>query len=368
MKTRAAIATEPGAPFEIHELDLEGPRAGEVLIELGASGVCHSDVTARDGSLPDLHFPMVLGHEGAGTVREVGAGVTRVAPGDKVIPFMLPECDACPSCIGGRTNECEWIERTSMGSWLLDGTTRFSLGGERIYHAALCSTFSEWTVVPEICVVKIRPDAPLDRVCYVGCGVPTGVGAALHDAAVVPGRSVAVFGLGGVGLNAVQGARIAGAERIIGVDIEPRKGPLGEKFGLTHFVDASSVADPVEAVRELSGGGVDYALESTGSVVAMRQAIDASHFKWGVVVLMGIARPDEHVPIHPYDVISGRVIKGSNFGGAHGRRDLPRYVDWYMEGRLNLDDLITHTMPLEDINRAVDLMHKGESIRSVLVY
>ena len=370
MKTRAAIAVEPGRPLEIVEIDLQGPKEGEVLIEVKATGICHSDLVAMEGGLPVLppeKFPFIPGHEGAGIVRDIGRGVTRVKKDDHVVPLWLPHCGGCAGCVSGKPHFCDIEGPTQVGAVMPDGTTRFSLSGQPVHHALFCSTFSNFIVTPEAAIAKIRSDAPFDKVCYVGCGVTTGIGAVLNEAKVEPGASVAVFGLGGIGFNAIQGARIAGASRIIGIDINPKREDLARKFGLTDFIDASKT-DPVEAIRDLTGGGADYTFESAGKTSVMLQAIRAAHRAHGHVVLIGAAAPDDFLKIHPNELVLGPTIHGTNFGTAVGPRDVPKYVDWYMNGQLMIDDLITHTFALEDIHKGFDLMQTGESIRSVVVF
>ncbi|MGB2256329.1 MAG: S-(hydroxymethyl)glutathione dehydrogenase/class III alcohol dehydrogenase [Spongiibacter marinus] len=368
MKTKAAVAFGAGKPLEVLDVDLEGPRAGEVMIELKATGICHTDAFTLSGDDPEGEFPTILGHEGAGIVVEVGAGVTSVKPGDHVIPLYTPECRHCDFCLHPKTNLCQSI-RTTQGQGLMpDGTSRFSLDGTPLKHYMGCSTFSNFTVLPEIAVAKIREDAPFDKVCYIGCGVTTGVGAVVFDAKVEPGSNVVVFGLGGIGLNVIQGARMAGANMIVGVDINPSKVELAKKFGMTHFLNPKEVADIVEAIVELTKGGADYSFECIGNVTTMRQALECCHKGWGESVVIGVAGAGQEISTRPFQLVTGRVWRGSAFGGARGRTDVPKIVDWYMDGKINIDDLITHTMPLEDINKGFDLMHAGESIRSVVLY
>jgi S-(hydroxymethyl)glutathione dehydrogenase/alcohol dehydrogenase len=369
MKTKAAIALAAKKPLEIVTLDLDGPKAGEVMIELKATGVCHTDEFTRSGADPEGLFPSILGHEGAGVVVEVGAGVTSLQKGDHVIPLYTPECRQCKSCLSRKTNLCTAIRATQGKGLMPDGKSRFSLEGKPVFHYMGCSTFSNFTVLPEIAVAKIRPDAPFEKVCYIGCGVTTGIGAVINTAKVEPGANVVVFGLGGIGLNVVQGARMAGADKIIGLDINPRRKALAHKFGMTHFVNPNDVgADIVPHLVELTGGGADYSFECVGSVDLMRQAIECCHRGWGVSVIIGVAGAGQEIKTRPFQLVTGRVWKGTAFGGARGRTDVPRIVDWYMEGKINIDDLITHVMPLERINDSFDLMHKGESIRSVVTY
>ena len=369
MKARAAVAFEAKRPLEIVELDLEGPRAGEVLVEIKATGVCHTDAYTLDGLDSEGLFPSVLGHEGAGIVCEVGAGVTSVAPGDHVIPLYTPECRQCKSCLSRKTNLCTAIRATQGRGLMPDGTSRFSYRGEPIFHYMGCSTFSNFTVLPEIAVAKIRSDAPFDTACYVGCGVTTGVGAVVNTAKVEPGARVVVFGLGGIGLNVIQGARLAGAAQIVGVDVNPSKAEWGRRFGMTDFVDPRGVeGDLVAHLVALTGGGADYTFDCTGNTDVMRQALEACHRGWGVSVVIGVAEAGREIATRPFQLVTGRVWKGSAFGGARGRTDTPTMVDWYMDGRIAIDPMITHRFPLEEINTAFDLMHAGESIRSVVIY
>ncbi len=369
MKTRAAIAFAAGKPLEVVTLDLDGPKAGEVMIELAATGVCHTDEFTRSGADPEGLFPSILGHEGAGVVVEVGAGVTSLAKGDHVIPLYTPECRACKSCLSRKTNLCTAIRATQGRGVMPDGQSRFSLDGRPVYHYMGCSTFSNFTVLPEIAVAKIHEDAPFDKVCYIGCGVTTGIGAVINTAKVEPGANVVVFGLGGIGLNVVQGARLAGADKIIGVDVNPRRRALAEKFGLTHFVNPNDVgAEIVPHLVALTGGGADYSFECVGNVELMRQALECCHRGWGVSVIIGVAGAGQEIKTRPFQLVTGRVWKGTAFGGARGRTDVPKIVSWYMEGKIEIDPLITHVMPLERINDALDLMHAGESIRSVVTY
>jgi len=368
MDTRAAVAVAAGQPLALETVQLEGPRQGEVLVEIKATGICHTDAFTLSGADPEGLFPSIMGHEGAGVVVEVGAGVESVAPGDHVIPLYTPECRQCKFCLSGKTNLCGAIRETQGQGVMPDGTSRFSLNGERIFHYMGTSTFSNLTVLPEIAVAKIRPDAPFDKVCYIGCGVTTGLGAVMNTAKVEPGSNVAVFGLGGIGLNVIQGARLVGADRIIGVDINADKVPLAERFGMTDFINPKDVDDPVAAIVDLTEGGVDYSFECIGNVDVMRQALECCHKGWGESVIVGVAGAGQEISTRPFQLVTGRVWRGTAFGGAKGRTELPRIVDWYMQGKINIDDLITHTMPLEEINSAFDLMHAGESIRSVVVY
>jgi len=368
MKTRAAVAFAAGKPLEIVEVDLEGPKEGEVLIELKATGVCHTDAFTLSGDDPEGAFPAILGHEGAGIVVDVGPGVKSLKKGDTVIPLYTPECRECEYCLHPKTNLCQAIRSTQGRGLMPDGTSRFSLDGKPILHYMGCSTFSNYTVLPEIAVAKIRSDAPLDKVCYIGCGVTTGVGAVVFDAKVEPGSRVVVFGLGGIGLNVIQAARMVGARQIVGVDINPSKVELARKFGMTDFINPKEVPNVVEAIVELTKGGADYTFECIGNVNTMRQALEACHKGWGESIIIGVAGAGQEISTRPFQLVTGRVWRGSAFGGARGRTDVPKIVDWYMEGRINIDDLITHTMPLERINEAFDLMHEGKSIRSVVLY
>ena len=367
MDVRAAVAFEAGKPLSIETVQLQGPRAGELLVEVKATGLCHTDAYTLSGADPEGLFPAIMGHEGAGVVVEVGAGVTSVAPGDHVIPLYTPECRQCKFCLSGKTNLCGTIRETQGRGVMPDGSSRFSLGGETLFHYMGTSTFANHTVLPEIAVAKIRKDAPFDKVCYVGCGVTTGLGAVMNTAKVEPGSHVAVFGLGGIGLNVVQGARIAGADRIIGVDLNPGKRALAEQFGMTDFINPKD-GDPVAAIIDLTDGGVDYSFECIGNVEVMRQALECCHKGWGESVIIGVAGAGQEISTRPFQLVTGRVWRGTAFGGAKGRTDVPRIVDWYMDGKINIDDLITHTLPLADINQGFDLMHKGESIRAVVVY
>jgi S-(hydroxymethyl)glutathione dehydrogenase/alcohol dehydrogenase len=370
MKTRAAVAWKAGEPLTIETVDLEGPRAGEVLVEIKATGICHTDEFTRSGGDPEGLFPAILGHEGAGVVLEVGAGVTTVKPGDHVIPLYTPECRQCKSCLSRRTNLCTAIRATQGQGLMPDGSSRFSIGGERLFHYMGCSTFANHTVLPEIAVAKVREDAPFDKICYIGCGVTTGVGAAIWTAKVWPGANVAVFGLGGIGLNVLQGARMAGADKIIGVDLNPGREAMARQFGMTDFVNPDAVGRDkvVQAIVDLTGGGADFSFECIGNVGTMRQALECCHRGWGESVIIGVAGAGQEIATRPFQLVTGRVWRGTAFGGARGRTDVPRIVDWYMEGKLDIDSLITHTLKLEDINKGFDLMHAGESIRSVVVY
>jgi len=369
MKAKAAVAHKAGAPLSIETVDLEGPRGGEVLVEIKATGICHTDEFTRSGADPEGLFPAILGHEGAGIVVDVGPGVTSVAKGDHVIPLYTPECRQCKSCLSRKTNLCTAIRATQGKGLMPDGTSRFSLDGRMLHHYMGCSTFANYTVLPEIAVAKIREDAPFDRVCYIGCGVTTGIGAVINTAKVEPGASVVVFGLGGIGLNVVQGARMAGANMIVGVDLNPQREALARKFGMTHFVNPSEVRDDLVAhLVALTGGGADYSFECVGSVKLMRQALECCHRGWGMSVIIGVAGAGQEVSTRPFQLVTGRVWKGTAFGGARGRTDVPKIVDWYMDGRIAIDDLITHVMPLDRINDAFELMHEGKSIRTVVVY
>ena len=368
METRAAVAFEAGKPLSIETVNLDGPRDGEVLVEVKATGICHTDAFTLSGDDPEGLFPSILGHEGAGIVVETGPGVRSLAAGDHVIPLYIPECGECKSCKSGKTNLCTSIRTTQGQGVMPDGSSRFSLGKDRLFHYMGTSTFSNYIVVPEIALAKIREDAPFDKVCYIGCGVTTGIGAVINTAQVRPGANVAVFGLGGIGLNVIQGARIAGADKIIGVDLNAKKVPLAEKFGMTDFVDASSVDDVVGAIVDLTDGGADYSFEAIGNVNTMRQALECCHRGWGESIIIGVAGAGQEIATRPFQLVTGRVWKGTAFGGAKGRTDVPKIVDWYMNGKINIDDLITHTLPLEDINKGFELMHEGESIRSVVTY
>jgi S-(hydroxymethyl)glutathione dehydrogenase/alcohol dehydrogenase len=368
MKTRAAVAFAAGKPLEIIEVDLDGPKAGEVLVELKATGICHTDAFTLSGDDPEGAFPAILGHEGAGVVVDVGPGVKSLKKGDTVIPLYTPECRECEYCLHPKTNLCQAIRSTQGRGLMPDGTSRFSLDGKPILHYMGCSTFSNFTVLPEIALAKIRADAPLDKVCYIGCGVTTGVGAVIFDAKVEPGSRVVVFGLGGIGLNVIQAARLVGARQIIGVDINPAKIELARKFGMTDFINPKEVHNVVEAIVELTKGGADYTFECIGNVTTMRQALEACHKGWGESIIIGVAGAGKEISTRPFQLVTGRVWRGSAFGGARGRTDVPTIVDMYMEGRINIDDLITHTMPLDRINDAFDLMHEGKSIRSVVLY
>ncbi|SES97417.1 S-(hydroxymethyl)glutathione dehydrogenase/class III alcohol dehydrogenase [Paracoccus homiensis] len=375
MRTRAAVALEAGKPLEVMEVNLEGPKAGEVLVEIKATGICHTDEFTRSGADPEGIFPAILGHEGAGVVVEVGAGVTSLKPGDHVIPLYTPECRECASCLSGKTNLCTRIRATQGQGLMPDGTTRFSmLDGTPIYHYMGCSTFANHTVLPEIALAKVREDAPFDKICYIGCGVTTGIGAVINTAKVEIGAKAVVFGLGGIGLNVIQGLRMAGADMIIGVDLNDDKKEMAERFGMTHFVNPKNVENVVQEIVELTKtpfdqiGGADYSFDATGNVKVMRDALECTHRGWGQSVIIGVAPAGAEISTRPFQLVTGRVWKGTAFGGARGRTDVPKIVDWYMDGKIEIDPMITHTMPLDDINKGFDLMHHGESIRSVVLY
>ncbi len=368
MKTRAAVAFEAKRPLEIVEVDLEGPKAGEVLVEIMATGVCHTDAYTLDGLDSEGLFPSILGHEGAGIVREIGAGVTSVKPGDHVIPLYTPECRSCKSCLHPKTNLCTAIRATQGKGVMPDGTSRFRYKGQSIHHYMGCSTFSNFTVLPEIAVAKIREDAPFDTSCYIGCGVTTGVGAVVNTAKVEPGATVVVFGLGGIGLNVVQGAKMVGASKIVGVDINPDREAWGRRFGMTHFVNPKDVPDIVAHLVALTDGGADYSFDCTGNTDVMRQALECCHRGWGESIIIGVAEAGKEIRTRPFQLVTGRSWRGTAFGGARGRTDVPKIVDWYMDGQIEIDPMITHRLPLERINEAFDLMHRGESIRSVILF
>ncbi len=368
MKTRAAVAFEAKRPLEIVELDLDGPRGGEVLVEIMATGICHTDAYTLDGLDSEGLFPAVLGHEGAGVVREVGAGVTSVAPGDHVIPLYTPECRQCKSCLSGKTNLCTAIRATQGKGVMPDGTSRFSHKGQPVFHHMGCSTFSNFTVLPEIAVAKIDRAAPFDKACYIGCGVTTGVGAVVNTGKVQPGDNVVVFGLGGIGLNVIQGARLAGADRIVGVDINPAKEEWGRRFGMTDFVDPKQIPDVVAHLVEMLDGGADYSFDCTGNVEVMRQALECCHRGWGTSIVIGVAESGREIATRPFQLVTGRNWRGTAFGGAKGRTDVPKIVDWYLKGKIEIDPMITHVLTLDEINKGFDLMHSGTSIRSVVVY
>ena len=369
MQTRAAVALQAGKPLSIETVDLEGPREGEVLVEIKATGICHTDEFTLSGADPEGIFPAILGHEGAGVVLEVGKGVTSVKKGDHVIPLYTPECRQCDYCTSGRTNLCQAIRETQGQGVMPDGTSRFSLNGEKVFHYMGTSTFSNHTVMPEIAVAKVREDAPFEKICYIGCGVTTGIGAVINTAKVEPGDNVVVFGLGGIGLNVIQGARMVGADKIVGVDLNPGRKAMAEKFGMTHFVNPSEVeGDLVPYLVDLTDGGADHSFECIGNVNVMRQALECCHKGWGKSTIIGVAPAGAEIATRPFQLVTGRVWQGTAFGGAKGRTDVPKIVDWYMDGKINIDDLITHVMPLDEINNAFDLMHKGESIRSVVTF
>lgn len=368
MDTRAAVAFAASEPLRVETVQLEGPKPGEVLVEIKATGICHTDAFTLSGADPEGLFPSIMGHEGAGVVVDIGEGVTSVVPGDHVIPLYTPECRQCKFCTSGKTNLCGAIRETQGQGVMPDGSSRFSFNGEKLFHYMGTSTFSNFSVMPEIALAKIRSDAPFDKVCYIGCGVTTGLGAVMNTAKVEPGSNVAIFGLGGIGLNVIQGARIAGADRIIGIDLNDAKRVLAEKFGMTDFINPTDVGDTVAAIVDLTDGGVDYSFECIGNVEVMRQALECCHKGWGESIIIGVAGSGQEISTRPFQLVVGRVWRGTAFGGAKGRTDVPKIVDWYMEGKINIDDLITHTLTLDDINEGFDLMHAGKSIRSVVVY
>ncbi|MDO5631892.1 MAG: S-(hydroxymethyl)glutathione dehydrogenase/class III alcohol dehydrogenase [Paracoccus sp. (in: a-proteobacteria)] len=375
MRTRAAVALEAGKPLEVMEVNLEGPKAGEVMVEIKATGICHTDEFTLSGADPEGIFPSILGHEGAGVVVEVGPGVTSVKPGDHVIPLYTPECRQCASCLSGKTNLCHAIRATQGQGLMPDGTSRFSmLDGTPIHHYMGCSTFSNFTVLPEIAVAKVREDAPFDKICYIGCGVTTGIGAVIYTAKVHIGAKAVVFGLGGIGLNVIQGLRLAGADMIIGVDLNPAKKEMAERFGMTHFINPKDVENVVQEIVNLTKtpfdqiGGADYSFDCTGNVNVMRQALECTHRGWGQSIIIGVAPAGAEISTRPFQLVTGRAWKGSAFGGARGRTDVPKIVDWYMDGKIEIDPMITHTLTLDEINKGFDLMHAGESIRSVVLY
>jgi len=368
MKTRAAVAWEAGKPLTIETVDLEGPKAGEVLVEVKATGICHTDWFTLSGDDPEGLFPAILGHEGAGIVREVGAGVSSLAVGDHVIPLYTPECRQCKFCLSRKTNLCQKIRATQGKGLMPDGTSRFSIGGKPVLHYMGTSTFANHIVVPEIALAKIRQDAPFDVVCYIGCGVTTGVGAVLFTAKVEAGANVVVFGLGGIGLNVIQGAKLVGADKIIGIDLNPGREAMARKFGMTHFIHPKDVPNVVAAIVQLTDGGADYSFECIGNTTTMRQALECCHKGWGQSIIIGVAPAGAEIATRPFQLVTGRQWKGSAFGGARGRTDVPRIVDWYMDRKIAIDDLITHRLKLEDINEGFALMKRGESIRSVVVY
>jgi S-(hydroxymethyl)glutathione dehydrogenase / alcohol dehydrogenase len=370
MKTRAAVAWKAGAPLTIETIEVRGPGPGEVLVEVMATGICHTDAYTLSGADPEGLFPAILGHEGAGIVREVGAGVTTLKVGDHVIPLYTPECRQCKTCLSRRSNLCTAIRATQGKGVMPDGTSRFECKSEDVFHYMGCSTFANFTVLPEIALAKVREDAPFDKICYIGCGVTTGLGAVMWTAKVWPGANVAVFGLGGIGLNVIQGAKLVGADKIIGIDLNPAKRALAEKFGMTHFINPDEVGRDkvVQAIIDLTDGGADFSFECIGNTHVMRQALECTHRGWGESIIIGVAAAGQEISTRPFQLVTGRNWRGSAFGGARGRTDVPKIVDWYMEGKINIDDLVTHTMPLEEINTAFDLMHEGKSIRSVVVY
>ncbi len=369
MKVKAAVAHKASAPLSIETVELDGPRAGEVLVEIKATGICHTDDYTLSGKDSEGLFPCILGHEGAGIVVDVGPGVKSVVKGDHVIPLYTPECRQCKFCLSRKTNLCQAIRSTQGKGLMPDGTSRFSIGDTMVHHYMGTSTFANYTVLPEIAVAKIRPDAPFDKVCYIGCGVTTGIGAVIYTANVRPGDNVVVFGLGGIGLNVIQGAKMAGANMIIGVDLNPARKAIGEKFGMTHFVNPNEVgADLVPYLVSLTDGGADYSFECVGNVNVMRQALECCHKGWGTSIIIGVAASGQEISTRPFQLVTGRVWKGSAFGGARGRTDVPKIVDWYMDGKINIDDLVTHILPFERINETFDLMHSGESIRSVVTF
>ncbi len=370
MQSRAAVAWEANKPLTIETVEIGGPKPGEVLVEIMATGVCHTDAYTLSGLDSEGKFPAILGHEGAGIVREVGAGVTSVKPGDHVIPLYTPECRQCKTCLSRRSNLCTSIRATQGRGVMPDGTSRFACHGGEVFHYMGCSTFSNFTVLPEIAVAKVREDAPFDKICYIGCGVTTGIGAVIYTAKVWPGANVVVFGLGGIGLNVLQAARMVGADRIIGVDLNPGKEEMARKFGMTHFVNPAEIGNDkvVQAIQDLTDGGADFSFDATGNVNVMRQALECCHRGWGESIIIGVAEAGKEIATRPFQLVTGRVWKGTAFGGARGRTDVPKIVDWYIEGKINIDDLITHTMPLDEINTAFDLMHEGKSIRSVVLY
>ena len=368
IKTRAAVAFEAGKPLEIVEVDLEGPRSGEVLVEIKATGVCHTDAFTLSGEDPEGAFPAILGHEGAGIVVEVGKGVKSLKPGDHVIPLYTAECGECEFCLHPKTNLCQAVRETQGKGIMPDGTSRFSLDGEPILHYMGCSTFSNYSVLPEISLAKVRKDAPFDKICYIGCGVTTGIGAVAFTMKVEHGSTVAIFGLGGIGLNVIQGAKMVGASRIIGIDLNDSRSSIASKFGMTDFINPNHVENIVDHIIDITGGGVDYSFECIGNVDVMRQALECCHKGWGQSCIIGVAGAGQEISTRPFQLVTGRSWRGTAFGGASGRTDVPKIVDWYMDGKINIDDLITHKMPLDEINTAFDLMHEGKSIRSVIEF
>jgi len=370
MKTRAAVAFAAGKPLQVMDVEIGGPKAGEVLVEVKATGLCHTDLYTLSGADPEGMFPAILGHEGAGIVREVGAGVTSVKPGDHVIPLYTPECRQCKTCLSQRSNLCTAIRGTQGRGVMPDGTSRFSCEGEPVMHYMGCSTFANFTILPEIALAKVREDAPFEKICYIGCGVTTGIGAVINTAKVWPGANVAVFGLGGIGLNVIQGARMVGADKIIGVDLNPAREEMARKFGMTDFINPNAIGHDkvVQAIVDLTGGGADFSFECIGNVKVMRQALECTHRGWGESIIIGVAGAGQEIATRPFQLVTGRSWRGTAFGGARGRTDVPKIVDWYMQGKIDIDSLITHVMPLDDINHGFELMEKGESIRSVVVY
>ncbi|QOJ23102.1 MAG: S-(hydroxymethyl)glutathione dehydrogenase/class III alcohol dehydrogenase [Gammaproteobacteria bacterium] len=368
MKTKAAVAWKAGQPLTIEEIDLTGPKSGEVLVEIKATGICHTDYYTLSGADPEGLFPAILGHEGAGVVVDVGPNVKSLRKGDHVIPLYTPECRECKFCLSKKTNLCQAIRSTQGKGLMPDSTSRFSIGGKPLFHYMGTSTFSNYTVVPEIALAKIREDAPFDKVCYIGCGVTTGIGAVIYTAKVEAGANVAVFGLGGIGLNVIQGARMVGADKIIGIDINPEREAMARKFGMTHFINPNDVPNIVDAVVQLTGGGADYSFECIGSTKVMRQALECTHKGWGRSIIIGVAEAGAEISTRPFQLVTGRKWEGSAFGGARGRTDVPKIVDWYMEGKIDIDSLITHTLTLDNINEGFRLMKAGESIRSVVIY
>ncbi|MEM6479382.1 MAG: S-(hydroxymethyl)glutathione dehydrogenase/class III alcohol dehydrogenase [Pseudomonadota bacterium] len=370
MRTRAAVAIAAGKPLDVIDVNLDGPKAGEVLVEIKATGICHTDEFTLSGADPEGMFPAILGHEGAGVVADVGPGVTSLKPGDHVIPLYTPECRECDYCLNPKTNLCQSIRTTQGAGVMPDGTSRFStLDGDPILHYMGCSTFSNHTVLPEIALAKVRKDAPFDKICYIGCGVTTGIGAVMNTAKVEIGSRCVVFGLGGIGLNVIQGLRLAGADQIVGVDLNPSKVPMAERFGMTDFVNPAELeGDLVPYLVDLTGGGADYSFDATGNVSVMRDALECAHKGWGESIIIGVAPAGAEISTRPFQLVTGRVWRGTAFGGARGRTDVPKIVDWYMEGKIEIDPMITHTMGLDDINSAFDLMHEGKSIRSVVTY
>jgi S-(hydroxymethyl)glutathione dehydrogenase/alcohol dehydrogenase len=370
MRTRAAVAWAAGKPLEVTEVEIEGPKAGEVLVEVMATGLCHTDLYTLSGADPEGIFPAILGHEGAGIVREIGAGVTSVKPGDHVIPLYTPECRQCKTCLSQRSNLCTAIRATQGKGVMPDGSSRFRCEGAPVMHYMGCSTFANFTVLPEIALAKVREDAPFEKICYIGCGVTTGIGAVINTAKVWPGANVAVFGLGGIGLNVIQGARMVGADKIIGVDINPARQQMARKFGMTDFVNPREVGDDkvVQAIVDLTGGGADFSFECVGNTKLMRQALESTHRGWGESIIIGVAGAGQEISTRPFQLVTGRSWRGTAFGGARGRTDVPKIVDWYMQGKIDIDSLITHVLPLSDINHGFELMERGESIRSVVVY